>query len=183
MNEQQEVVYEMRTLVICVILMLALTVSAFAQAELKSEISFSAGWTSIGVAGESVKITDLIGEYGKFIQPNVALQVALAYVNIDVVGESASAWLIAPQVAYYFNQDPAASWVPYVGAGFYYASGKSGSWSDSNTNFTWKVGVKNFLGKTMDEADRALFIEYRSFSKVLKEANVSTIMVGITNYF
>ena len=172
----------MRTLIIVTLSVLMLASLASAQVDLKQEISFSGGWVNASAFGDDVNVTFLVGQYGKFLQPNLELTVGLAYVNVDV-GGSASAFAINPGIQYYWNQNPDAMWVPYVGAGFYYASVDTPGPSDNNTNFSYVLGVKNFFGKTMDEADRSLFIEWRGYSKILDEVNVNGILIGISNYF
>jgi len=163
-------------------MLFALGAAASAQDSLKQEISFSASWFNIS-NGDSANVTILTGEYGKFLQPNLELTVGLAYLNIGFSGDNVSLFGIAPGVSYYWSQNPDASWVPYVGAGFYYASLDTPGLSDNDTNFTYRVGVKNFFGKTMADADKALFIEYHGWGKIFDEVNVSGILVGISNFF
>jgi hypothetical protein len=175
----------MRTLsivILCIAMLAGLTAMASAQGDLKQEVSVSGGWMNLSAGGTDISTTFLVGQYGKFLQPNLELTVGLAYVNLDV-GGSVSAFALNPGVQYYWSQNPDALWVPYVGVGFYYASVSGGGWSDNNTNFSYVLGVKNFFGKTMDEAEKAFFVEYRGYNKILGEVNVNGILVGISNYF
>lgn len=141
----------------------------------KSEFSISAAW--LHVAGSSFSLA--IGDYGKFVTPNIEVKLGLATAHAS--GSNASA--ILPEVTYNFITPTTRNVVPYIGLGGYFIHGSGGgalfAGNGNDSGFDAEAGARLFLNGDYKTSKTAVFIEYRYLNKVFND-NVSTVLVGLT---
>lgn len=161
---------------VCIVLLLSVVATAFAQGMMdKKELEFAAAWAKIS----DLDATLLLANGGKFLNPNLELQATVLYAKI----EDLNIWAIGPMAVYHFFPTTPSSSVPYVGAGFYYASASDGS-DINHTDWQAVAGVKSFIGGDYTQSNRAWFAEFRYIHNIMdSDENISSIMVGIANYF
>lgn len=150
----------------------------------KWEISAAGAWVKVA----DTKITATYVKPGYNFNNHLEGELALIYLNADFDGDSGHGWVIAPALVYNFtSENKPLTVMPYVGAGFYYASADIND-SENASGFQWFVGSKFFLRGTTADPQTAVFLEYRqirdvSFDDSDFDGNVNTVLVGFTNYF
>jgi outer membrane protein W len=168
--------------VLCVAFLLGLLSACFADDMTtglngRNELMAAATWTKIGSGDNDVKAT-LVGiNYGKFIDPNIEVQLGTIYANADFQGDSVNAWVLTPGVAYHFVPKTPSAIVPYAGVGIAYARIKGLGESDSSTKFQYFGGAKFFIGGNYNTANKAVFVEYRHTDVSLFGDNAKLDMV------
>jgi|WetSurMetagenome_2_1015567.scaffolds.fasta_scaffold258887_1 hypothetical protein len=153
-------------LVLCLVFLLALLSACLADQtgtglEGRNELMAAGAWAQVGSGDNDIKGTVIGVNYGKFIDPNLEVQLGTIYAQGDFEGDSAHAWLLTPGVAYHFVPKTPSAIVPYVGVGAAYAQVKGEGDSDSSTKLQYFGGAKFFIGGNYDTANKAVFLEYR----------------------
>ena len=151
----------------------------------RSEIMAAGAWVDANADG-SMKATLLGLSYGKFINSNLELQGTLIYGKVSTDNDTdASAFIIAPAVAYHFIPKNASATVPYVGAGLVYATADNGDDSDTSFKPEFFAGAKFFIGGDYETAKTAAFLEYRYTNVDIGDdnANVNMLWGGLSFFF
>jgi outer membrane protein W len=152
----------------------------------RSEVMGAAAWAGTSVQGEDFNGFLLGASYGKFVTPNVEIQLSAIYGTVSALGEDLDALLLGPAAVYYFvPKEKKAAMLPYLGAGLVYARASGLGESDSSVKLQYMGGVKFFIGGDYETANKAVFVEYRHASADMFGENVGVDIVwtGLSCFF
>ncbi len=174
--------YKVILLVCASLLLVSLAPATMAQDDEglkdKFELQAAAAWASVA----DIDVTALAFNAGKFLTRELEAQLGFLYLRGDLGGGSASLWAIAPAAVYNFVPKTPSSVVPYVGLGWYYLNGDSGSYETDENGLHFFVGAKFFLKGDYKTSNQAIFLEYRRLQDVFDQ-NIDLVWAGFTNFF
>ncbi|OFX13636.1 MAG: hypothetical protein A2Z18_07160 [Armatimonadetes bacterium RBG_16_58_9] len=142
----------------------------------RTELSLSAAWVDVA----DITAMMFAAHYGKYLTPNLAVQLGALYANLDEGGSEVTGWALAPEVAYHFISETTTTTVPYVGVGWYFFNVDDLDVDDNGLEAF--VGAKFFMNGDYQTSNHAFFVEYRYLNDVAGE-NVNSVLIGITNFF
>jgi len=152
----------------------------------RSELMGAAAWMGVDTDDGDGSGVLFGANYGKFITPNVELQLAAIYGSIDAGSEDLDALLLGPAAVYHFvPKSKKTATLPYVGLGLMYADASGFDESDSSLKLQYMAGVKLFIGGDYETANKAVFFEFRhtSVSMFDEDIDVNLIWGGLSCFF